>query len=216
MRSKSSARTLVALVFTTHVLASQSFGVQDFDQAERRLRARSVKIEALQASAGCVTPLVLADPDGNPIQIHRSSRETAAPSSALAALEFIAGAWRDESPGRVAEEHWMAPAGNSMVGMGRLVIGDETAFFEYLRIEARTDGIYYIASPRGRGETAFRLIESVASKVVFENKEHDFPSRIAYWLDVDGNLHARVEGVQDGKPAHEDFAWRRSALAARR
>lgn len=44
----------------------------------------------------------------------------------------------------------MAPAGGSMIGMGRTVSGGHTIEFEYLRIEERGGQIYYVASPKGR------------------------------------------------------------------
>ena len=81
--------------------------------------------------------------------------------------------------------------------------------FEFLRIESDQDGLVYLASPRGRPATPFRLVESAKARVVFANPQHDFPQRILYWLAEDGLLHARIEGEQRGKPASEEWAWRR-------
>ena len=45
-----------------------------------------------------------------------------------------------------------------MLGMGRTVAGNRTVEFEFLRLEQRGDGIYYIASPKGRCPvTEFKL-----------------------------------------------------------
>jgi hypothetical protein len=52
-----------------------------------------------------------------------------------------------------------------------------------------------------------------AKRVVFENLAHDFPQRVLYWIDDDGQLRARVEGTVDGRQEAEDYAWRRGALA---
>ena len=117
-------------------------------------------------------------------------------------LRKLSGVWVSED-GRV-EEHWMAPAFGVMVGMNRDTSRGK-AFFEYLRIEVREDDIYYVASPRGKGETAFRLTERGEHRWVFENPEHDFPQKIVYELTEPDKLCARVEA--DGKGF--GWCWRR-------
>lgn len=39
---------------------------------------------------------------------------------------------------------------------------------------------------------------------------HDFPTRILYWLDAEGRLHARIEGPPGTETALE-WTWRRAA-----
>ena|SRR5688572_5131841 len=108
-------------------------------------------------------------------------------------LHWLAGDW--QSGGRVqSEEHWTAPAGGTMIGMARTLAGDKTVFFEFLRIETRADGLYYVAQPKGRPGVDFKAIEVNADKVVFSNPQHDFPKRITYRRNLDGSLTARVEG----------------------
>ena len=58
--------------------------------------------------------------------------------------------------------------------------------------------------------TPFRLVESADKRAVFENKEHDFPQRILYWIDAAGALHARIEGPQDGRTVSEEWVWTRA------
>jgi hypothetical protein len=63
-------------------------------------------------------------------------------------LAWISGHWQTAPGGRARiEEHWTQPTGGSMIGMGRTIANNKTVEFEYLRIEQRTDGIYYVASP---------------------------------------------------------------------
>ena len=54
------------------------------------------------------------------------------------------------------------------------------------------------------------MVESGDKRVVFENKQHDFPQRILYWLDAQGALHARIEGPQGGKTVSEEWVWKRA------
>jgi hypothetical protein len=127
------------------------------------------------------------------------------------ALDWMAGSWTtgEQAPGTWTEEHWTSPAGDGlMLGMSRTIAGGRMTFFEYLRIEKREDGVFYIACPQGRaaGEgTAFKLTESSQRTAIFENPAHDFPTRIIYTLDERTRLHARIEGNQDGKPAASEW-----------
>lgn len=122
-------------------------------------------------------------------------------------FDGMAGCWerRDDTKKLLVSEQWMSPAGTSMIGMARTVKNDKTTGWEYLRIEQRTDGIYYVAKPRENPEeTAFRLISSNLNEVVFENKEHDFPQRIIYKLQGT-KMTGRIEGNNNGKFLGIDF-----------
>jgi len=130
--------------------------------------------------------------------------------ASLDAVAFLAGTWTGEDGGVVMEEHWTAPAGGLMLGLHRDVAPGKPAFFEFLRIEATPKGIVYLASPRGAPATPFPLVESGGNRAVFENREHDFPTRIIYRLTPEGRLHARVEGMRKGKTAFEEWTWRRA------
>jgi hypothetical protein len=125
------------------------------------------------------------------------------------ALAWLAGAWAGtDASGVVTEEHWTSPRGNTMFGVNRTIAGDETVFFEFLRIERDDDGLVYLAAPRGRAPaTPFRLIESDGTRLVFENPGHDFPQRIIYDLQADGvTLELRIEGTDDG--GERSSRWR--------
>ena len=116
-------------------------------------------------------------------------------------LSWMSGDWQSPAGGRSqVEEHWTKPAGASMMGMSRTVVGEKTAEFEYLRIEQRTDGIYYVAHPKARCPgTDFKLTRSSASEAVFENPQHDFPKRIIYRRTGDDSLTASIDGGEGTK-----------------
>lgn len=128
----------------------------------------------------------------------------------LSGLTWMAGNWSGVQDGVEMEEFWQEPKGNTMLGLHRDVAGGRTVSFEFLRIEATPEAITYWASPRGRPATGFRLIEQKGKRVVFENAKHDFPQRVIYWLGEDGALHAKIEGTMNGKPAAEEWTWRRA------
>ena len=119
---------------------------------------------------------------------------------------FLTGVWVSQGQDVMQEEHWMSPAGGIMVGMHRDVRPNGSSFFEFLHIEQRADGIYYLASPRGKAPIAFKLIEKGSDRVVFENPNHDFPQKIIYVLR-EGKLVARIEGLQDGELSAMEWQW---------
>jgi len=118
----------------------------------------------------------------------------------IATLTWIAGDWQSEPGGRAqVEEHWTKLAGGTMMGMSRTVAGEKTVEFEYLRIEQRAEGIYYVAHPKARCPgTDFKLSRASTTEAVFENPQHDFPKRIIYRKTDDG-LTASIDGGEGTK-----------------
>jgi Domain of unknown function (DUF6265) len=119
----------------------------------------------------------------------------------ISQLTWMAGDWQTAPGGRAQiEEHWTQPAGGSMLGMSRTVAGNRTAEFEFLRIEQRDDGIYYVAQPKGRcPATDFKLTRVGSQEAVFENPQHDFPKRITYRKMADDSLTAAIDGGEGTK-----------------
>ena len=95
-----------------------------------------------------------------------------------------------------------------MLGMGRTVAGEKMVEFEYLRIEQRADGIYYVAHPKARCPgTDFKLTRASATEAVFENPQHDFPKRITDRKTGDDSLTATVDGGEGTKA--QSFPYKR-------
>lgn len=133
---------------------------------------------------------------------------------ALTLLDFawLAGDWQAVSGARCIEEHWTRPSSNMLVGTSRTVEGGRTVAFEFLRIEARADGIYYVAQPGGRPPVDFKLSSEDAAELVFLNPGHaDHLKRIVYRRQGDAGLAARVEGEDSGRAFAVDYPYRRAA-----
>ena len=54
------------------------------------------------------------------------------------------------------------------------------------------------------------MIEMTDDKIIFENPQHDFPTRVTYWRAGDDGLNARIEGKRNGQPAQENWKYKRS------
>ena len=124
-------------------------------------------------------------------------------------LAWMEGRWVGETGGVSMEERWTGPLGGTLLGVHADVKAGRLVSWEFLRIDSTDEGAFYFASPRSAPPTPFRLIELGEKRVVFENKQHDFPQRILYWLDADGALRARIEGARDGKVLSEEWTWTR-------
>lgn len=129
----------------------------------------------------------------------------------IAALGWMAGDWAGPVGRAYAEEHWLPPAAGAMLGVSRTIVKDRMVAFEFLRIETRPDGIYYVAQPGGRPPTDFKLTQSTASSAVFENPKHDHPKIISYRLDGADTLVARIEGDEGGQRKSQEFRFKRMA-----
>jgi hypothetical protein len=124
-------------------------------------------------------------------------------------LSFMSGRWQETSGSIQVDEHWTAVAGGALLGLSRTVREGRMVGFEYLRVETRPDGIYYVAHPRGKSPgTDFKLIRLQGREAVFENLLHDFPKRIIYRRNPDGSLTARVEGDGSEKEKAQEFHYK--------
>lgn len=138
-----------------------------------------------------------------------------AQSATVESLSWMAGCWELSVPQRqmTIAEHWMKPAGGTLIGMSRTVRSRKvtTVSFEFLRIVTTDAGIDYVAKPSSsKEETAFKLARSSATEVVFENLAHDFPQRIIYKNQPPDGLFARVEANQNGKLNGMDIPMKRA------
>jgi len=130
-----------------------------------------------------------------------------APSPDLEGLRFLEGNWKGESGEAMIEERWTDAVGGTMLGVSRTIVSGKTVAFEFLRIEAREDGVFYVAQPNGRPPTDFKLARVSNGEAVFENPRHDHPKIIRYRLD-DGALVAEVEGDE----GRQEFRFRKSSV----
>ncbi len=131
----------------------------------------------------------------------------------LADLAWLAGHWRSDQVGVIAEEVWLQPRGGMMLAVGRTVHnpggqksdsrGRATAFFEYLRIESRDNGPVLIASPLGKTGTEFPLTECGPGHASFTNPDHDFPQTLQYQRE---NNQLKAIATGEGRP-EQTFNW---------
>ena len=134
----------------------------------------------------------------------------AAQTSIVDRVQWLQGCWQSVRGEATIEEHWMAPRGGTMLGMGRTVRGGKTAEYEMVLIKEQNDRLAYEAHPSGQPSATFLSSTISDTTVVFENPEHDFPQRVGYRRDGTDGLQAWVEGQSNGKSRRIDFAYQRT------
>jgi uncharacterized protein YciI len=139
-------------------------------------------------------------------------QRAAAPPGALEKLVPLAGCWFGRNGKLEFREHWMRPAGNLMMGMGRTMSEGKVIGHEAMRLEVDAQGVVtFVAKPAGLNEGQFKLASSDGGRYVFERAGDEFPSRVIYNLKSDGTLDARIEGKQGDRDARVEFPMRRAS-----
>jgi hypothetical protein len=145
------------------------------------------------------------------------AQTSASAEDPLAPLAWLDGCWRGTVNQREFREHWMPLRGGLLLGMSQTVMGGKSQGYEYLRIESRPDGIYYVALPSDKKEDAFKYagktIDTAGDRndelFTFENPALEFPRRIVYRHATGGWLYAQVEGKVNGTDRQVIYPMRR-------
>jgi len=128
----------------------------------------------------------------------------------LVAVAWLAGCWAAEGrePGSV--EHWLTPAGGTMLGMSRTVRSGRTVQFEFMQFRIGGSGkLEFVALPSGQKETSFALVSSSDGLASFEAPTHDFPQKVTYQALPGGRMVGRVEGTGSGRSRVIEFPHKR-------
>ena len=144
-------------------------------------------------------------------------KATTKEAAALEPLAWLEGCWRGDVNQREYREHWMPLRGGMLIGVSQTVMQGKMQGYEFLRLESRADGVYYVAAPSGKAEAAFRLQEQTVDKTgdrndtifTFANPQPEFPQRIVYRRASEGWLYATVEGKVGGADRQVAYPMRR-------
>jgi Domain of unknown function (DUF6265) len=140
------------------------------------------------------------------------------PASPLEPFGWLQGCWDGKVNQRDFREEWLPLRGEMMIGVSHTVAQGKTQDFEYLRLESRPEGVFYVAVPSGKKETSFRFstktLDGEREIFTFENPVDEFPQRIVYRRGTEGWLYAQVEGKLDGQSRNVTYPMRRVDCAS--
>lgn len=133
--------------------------------------------------------------------------------NSVAALSWLDGCWTGTVNQRDFREQWSPLRGGTLLGVGSTVMQGKLQSYEFLRIEGRGDGVYYVAAPSRQPEAAFKLVSITTDDqdtiFTFANPAHDFPQRILYRRATEGWLYATIEGKLKGEDRQVIYPMRR-------
>lgn len=169
------------------------------------------------AIAGAVAAQTPAPPVSAPAPAPPAVAPGAQPVStdltSVMSLAWLEGCWTGNVNQRNFREQWTPVRGSMLLGVGSTVHQGKTQDFEFLRIEQKTDGVFYVALPSGKNETPFKLMsitpDDQATLYSFSNAANDFPQEIIYRRATDGWLYATIQGKLKGEDRKVVFPMRR-------
>jgi hypothetical protein len=156
-----------------------------------------------------------------PAEAPKQTTPTASATAAITLDQFawLRGCWAGKVERREFVESWLPARGGMMVGIGQTTVQErkqpgveKTSDFQYLRLEERPDGVYYVAIPSGTKETTFKFTsvgEQMGRKAyTFSNLAAEFPQKIVYLQGGEGWLYAQVSGNVGDNPKEVTYPMR--------
>ncbi len=128
-------------------------------------------------------------------------------------LTFMTGSWTAEIWGGTFEEHWLPSSGGTMQNVGRFISGGKVTFMEFASIEMGDKGLvmWLMLGAPSKGDKKpmpFTLSSFKDKRVVFTNKENDYPTNICYAPGKAGMLICTLEGKENGADKTDVFNFR--------
>ena len=122
-------------------------------------------------------------------------------------IMLFPGLWKMEIENAEIYEEWQLVNKNELIGTSYSLENGIKIINENLWIKKFMDKWAYIAVTANEDITLFALVEHSPKKLIFENKEHDFPQRIIYEFHKDGKLTAAIEGNVNGGLKRKEFSF---------
>jgi hypothetical protein len=152
---------------------------------------------------------------GAPSPAAPSASAPAAPvaTGPLAPLAWLAGCWQGNVNEREFRETWLPLRGGMLIGAGQQVLRGVMQDYEFLRIDARPDGIHFTQFSGDRKESSFKLSATTAEGndtiFTFTNATAAFPARLVYRHGAEGWLYETIEGPLNGSDKKVIYPLRR-------
>jgi hypothetical protein len=116
--------------------------------------------------------------------------------ASIDSLQWLVGEWVSEGKRNITYESWQNGVGG-LDGIGRSKSREsgEIKVTETLQLITKDNEILYVPTvAHNPGPVAFRLMQQVGDRFVFENPEHDFPKRIVYERIAPDQMRVTVSG----------------------
>ncbi|MFM7016464.1 MAG: DUF6265 family protein [Bacteroidota bacterium] len=127
-------------------------------------------------------------------------------------LAKLNGNWKVSVVEGEMQENWKMINAQKLIGNCFLIVADDTVFKEQMQVHAVNGHLTYSTSFVSNGklhETDFLLKKATSRKIVFENKTHDFPQKIAYYFYQPDSVVAKIGGKEKDTLRFELFPMKK-------
>lgn len=130
----------------------------------------------------------------------------------LADISFIQGHWKATNDGRAVEGTWLAPDGDNMVGMMRMMKDNKATMYEILAYEQGPQGLVSLVKHFKPGligheekdkQDRYNFIEASKDRAIFQKEGEDL--RILYEKRSANQFVIARGNQQDGKWVFKDL-----------
>ena len=125
---------------------------------------------------------------------------------------WFLGSWQNDTKVGIYREEWKQQNDTLYVGESYIVLDKEIMFYERISIERHKTEWYYKVNVKGQNNdqpVSFKLTSISHDELVFENPEHDFPTKITYQKIREDSIVAIISGMVEGKDKIEEFPMKR-------
>ncbi len=133
--------------------------------------------------------------------------------SQIEKANWLLGSWQNISKDGALFEIWEKKNDSTLTGKSFFIAGKDTVSSETVSLEQRGDKLFYIPTVKDQNNgqaVKFTLTNSTSNKFVFENPQHDFPTKISYTKINSDSLVAEIWGMPNGKERTEQFPMARA------
>ncbi len=131
----------------------------------------------------------------------------------LEQASWLLGNWENISEDGAATENWKKENDSTFKAESFIIAEEDTVFYEKVTLQLRKDTLDFVVSTRNQNEApvSFRLVNSNEKTLVFENPQHDFPTKITYNKIGADSIYAEISGTVNGSERKEGFPFKKSA-----
>ncbi|AXG75014.1 hypothetical protein DVK85_12540 [Flavobacterium arcticum] len=127
-------------------------------------------------------------------------------------VSWLIGNWGATSNQGTLIENWQKTNDSVYNGQSFFIIENDTVFAEHIALEEVNGKLTYIVNVSGQNNNKpvrFEMTSITNNQIIFENPEHDFPTKIIYNNVTNDSLVAEISGIKNGKPNSQKFTMAR-------
>ncbi|GGB85939.1 hypothetical protein GCM10007424_27500 [Flavobacterium suaedae] len=124
-------------------------------------------------------------------------------------FDWLVGHWEGHSSENETTEVWEKQNDSTFTGYSFILSPNkDTIMSEEMILDQRGDSLHLVINARNQNNdkpVAFTLTGFAANKYIFENPDHDFPTRIIYNKIAEDSLLAEISGQNEGRTTIIEF-----------